>query len=478
MSNVSVLIIEDNLLVAMALRDTLAGDRFGVTLVEDGKGAEKALAEGAYHIAILDMMLPDTDGRTLLKKWQEAYPELLVIIMTAYGEVSTAVECIKAGAYDFLTKPVETVLLHNTLENAVEHLDLSREVSALKQLTRLETGTVQEGEIIASCPLMLKTLDTARLISQSDFSCLLIQGETGTGKGAFARTVHKMGNRSSKPFVEVNCSAFPPTLIESELFGHRKGAFTDAKEDKIGLFEIADGGILFLDEIGDMDLSLQAKLLKVIEEQRFRRIGGTGDIQVNVAIIAASNQHLAQMVTEGTFRMDLFYRLNVVPLVLPPLRDRLEDIDALAAHFIAIYSKKFGKRIDGFSAEAQAALKTYHWPGNVREFRNVVERGCLLTQTNAIERGLLLFPGDLQATHNPAPGDVETAAAATTSDAPAADPDALVLPPMPLAEAEKLAITAAMQKAAGNKNEAARILQIHRTTLYKKLEEYKIAVDG
>ena len=264
-----------------------------------------------------------------------------------------------------------------------------------------------------------------------------------------------MGRRRDRPFVEVNCSALPPTLIESELFGHRKGAFTDAKEDRVGLFELADGGTLFLDEIGDMDVALQSKLLKIIEEQRFRRIGGTSDITVDVAIIAATNQHVEELIKINRFRLDLYYRLNVIPLELPPLRDRMEDVDAISKHFIDIYSRKFGKKIKGFSKSAMAAINKYSWPGNVRELRNVVERGCLLAQGQTISDEELMFP-EIHNSGIPAPGDIES------------------LPAMPLAKAEKLVIQAAMDDVEGNKNKAAKILGVNRTTLSKKLEEYGI----
>jgi transcriptional regulator with PAS, ATPase and Fis domain len=247
-------------------------------------------------------------------------------------------------------------------------------------------------------------------------------------------------------------------LIESELFGHVKGAFTDAKDNKIGLFEMADSGTLFLDEIGDMDFNLQAKLLKVMEEQKFRRIGGTKDISVNVAILAATNQNIEKLVEENKFRLDLYYRLNVIPVEIPPLRERLDDISSLADHFIKFFARKFGKNIKSFSDEAFGALKKYSWPGNVREFRNVVERACILTKGDVIDNLEILFPGT---SFKPSVADDASPAVGGISA-------------MPLAEAEKLVMRAAMEEAGGNKNKAASILGVHRTTLYKKLEEYSI----
>jgi len=322
-------------------------------------------------------------------------------------------------------------------------------------------------------------------VAQSDFSCLLITGESGTGKGLLARTIHNLGHRAGKPFIEVNCSALPATLIESELFGHKKGAFTDAKEDKIGLFEMADTGTIFLDEIGDMDIKLQAKLLKVMEEQTFRRIGGSEDIKVNVAIIAATNQDIEKQVKENKFREDLFYRLNVIPIKLPPLRERPDDLKPLSEHFIRFFSRKFGKNIKGVTEPVFAVLRDYDWPGNVREFRNVIERACILSRGELIEDPAVLFPGRMNlcvTTPRPVTAAVaEGSAPSVVSASSGAVPVVVTttgpitsLPAMPLAEAEKLVIQAAMRDAEGNKNKAAAILGLHRTTLYKKLEEYGI----
>lgn len=451
-----ILIVEDNLLVNTAVQDILREEGYEVEAAENGKDAQKILSKNTFNAALLDMMLPDINGRDLLEKWRKEYPDMLIIFMTAHGDIPTAVECLRLGAYDFLTKPVEKPLLLKTVHNAVNHINMAKEVTVLKQLTKREADYSQLGEVIAVSPIMLKTFDMLKVVAQSDFSCLLIKGESGTGKGLLARSIHKMCSRADKPFVEVNCSALPANLIESELFGHKKGAFTDAKEDKIGLFEMADSGTLFLDEIGDMDFNLQAKLLKVMEEQKFRRIGDTRDISVDVAIIAATNQEVEKLVEENKFRLDLYYRLNVIPVDIPPLRDRKEDISALAEYFIKFFSRKFGKKIQGFSEEAMKALKAYAWPGNVREFRNVVERACILTQGELIDNLEILFPSAaIKQPQINQDGEFE-------------------MPAMPLSDAEKLVIKAAMKKAEGNKNKAAGILGLHRTTLYKKLEEYGI----
>lgn len=465
-----VLIVEDNLLVSSAVKEILSDEGYEAVVVDDGKSANAQTAKRQFNVVLLDMMLPDVKGVELLTKWQKEYPDMPVIIMTAHADVSTAVQCLKAGAYDFLEKPVEKPHLLKSVANAIKSAKLQRRVEVLTELSKREIEVAELAcDIVAAKDSELsRTLDLARTVSQSDFSCLFIKGESGTGKGLFARTIHKWGNRSEKPFVEVNCSALPATLIESELFGHVKGAFTDAKDNRVGLFEMADGGTLFLDEIGDMDFGLQAKLLKVIEEQKFRRVGGTADITVNVAIIAATNQDVEKLTAAGKFRVDLFYRLNVIPLELPPLRRRPTDIPVLANHFLAFFSRKFGKSITGFSDSAMKALMALSWPGNVRELRNVVERGCILTKESLIDSPQLLF-ADIQALP---PSGSSGSEASLAEPERQSEPESL--PAMPLAKAEELVIMAAMRKASGNKNEAARILGVHRTTLYKKLEEYHI----
>ncbi len=488
-----ILVVEDNLLVSAAVKDILVEDGFDAVCAESSKEAAAALAKDQFNLVILDMMLPDANGRDLLPVWQKSFPEMLIVMMTAHGDVPTAVDCLRLGAHDFLTKPVEKPLLLKTVHNALKHLTMAKKVDALTELNKREVQTRQSGDVVANSASMRKTLEMLRLVAGSDFSCMLIKGESGTGKGLLARTVHKMGGRAGKPFVEVNCSALPANLIESELFGHKKGAFTDAKEDKVGLFELADTGTIFLDEIGDMDISLQAKLLKAMEEQKFRRIGGTSDISVNVAIIAATNQNVEQRVKEGKFRLDLYYRLNVIPIEISPLRERPEDIQALSEHFLKFFSRKFGKSLKGFGPAAMQALLSYSWPGNVREFRNVVERGCILTSGEIIDNPEILFPYSSSSlgVHSPSPVVAAPAApqaAAPLAAAPAAPAAAVLAPAAPssfdgesfpvmtLAKAEELAIRAALREAKGNRNKAASILGLHRTTLYKKIEDYKIAV--
>ena len=453
-----ILIVEDNILVNMAIQDIAREAGHDVEACDNGKDATKILKNDEIDLVLLDMILPDVRGDQLLTKWKKSYPQLAVIFITAHGDVPTAVDCLKAGAYDFLVKPVDKNVLQKTIEKALEHRKMSEKVDRLTELNSRSTDTkLVLDNVICGAPKMQKTMSLIKLVAQSDFSSVLLEGESGTGKGMLAKYIHKSGRRSKKPFVEVNCSALPASLIESELFGHKKGAFTDAKEDKIGLFEMADGGTLFLDEIGDMDIELQTKLLKVMEEQRFRRIGGTKDIQVDVAIIAATNQNVSKLVEDNKFRLDLYYRLNVIPLELPPLRERKEDIRDLADYFINFFSRKLNKQVSGFSEEVMELLHGYSWPGNVREFRNVVERSCILTSTALIDDPTIVFPGRSHA-----------------MNADSKSQEEMVIPAMPLSQAEQLVIEAAMKEAQGNKNKAAAILGLHRTTLYKKLEEYQI----
>ncbi|MDX9981419.1 MAG: sigma-54 dependent transcriptional regulator [Lentisphaeria bacterium] len=464
MKRLSVLLVEDNALVRVSCAQMLADFGFKVVSAACAEEAKRALAEQSFDVALLDLMLPDANGRELLGPWKDEHPDMPVIIMTAYGDIAKAVECIKAGAYDFLPKPIDRVLLESTLRHAAERTSLAREVEARAKLQERSNENLGFGSIVATGPAMKRAVDLAMRVAQSDFSCMFLHGESGTGKGLFARTLHQLGRRSQKPFVEVNCSALPATLVESELFGYTKGAFTDAKQDKEGLFELADGGTIFLDEIGDMDASQQAKLLKVIEDQSFRRLGGVRDIQVDVAVIAATHQDIEARIEEGRFRLDLFYRLNVIPIELPPLREHPEDIEPLSRRFLEVYSRKFGFPRPEISPETMRRLKEYRWPGNVRELRNVIERGCLLGGKGPITDEHLLFA--------PCCGGDRHAPAATPAPVPeaAAGP----VPLLSMAEAEKRAILRAMDEAKNNKNEAARLLGIHRTTLYKKLVEYGI----
>jgi len=462
MKRLSVLLVEDNALVRISCTQLLGDLGFKVVAAASAAEAGRALETQTFDAALLDMMLPDANGRELLSPWRAEYPDMPVIIMTAHGDIAKAVECIKAGAHDFLPKPIDRVLLESTIRHASEQSHMNRELGARVKLQERIPEAMGFGPILATSPAMERTVNLARRVAKSDFSCVLLRGESGTGKGLFARTLHQMGKRSQQPFVEVNCSALPPTLIESELFGHNKGAFTDAKQDKEGLFELADGGTIFLDEIGDMEVAQQAKLLKVIEDQSFRRLGGVRDIQVDVAIIAATHRNIEEFIEDGRFRLDLYYRLNVIPLDLPPLREHPEDIVPLCERFLELFSKKFGNPRPTISDDTMRMLLGYQWPGNVRELSNMVERACLLVGDGPITNEHLLL----------APCVRNAAAPPAAAPGPDAEDVLGTGRPLSLAEVERRAIRHAMVAAGDNKNEAARILGVHRTTLYKKLVTY------
>jgi two-component system response regulator AtoC len=366
---------------------------------------------------------------------------------------------LKGGAYDYLPKPFEDVQIEKILRNICEKRTVNQQVSYLTKITSGEVGDDSPFGDLASTPSMGPIFEKARKIAQSPNTTVLILGESGTGKGVLAKAIHRASERRDRPFVDINCSAIPGQLMESELFGYEKGAFTDAKNRKAGLLEMAQGGSFFLDEIGDMDANLQAKLLKVLEDKEFRRLGSSRSVKVDVRLIVATHRDLKAMVKSGTFREDLYYRLSVIPFVLPPLRERRECIEILAQTHLAFYSKQLRRSIRGFTPAAMAALREYSWPGNVRELRNLVERCVILTSGNEIDVGdLELSP---LAVSTPSLGN----------ETPAAD-----TPLMSLAESEKRLIIAALKSVQGNRNKAADILKIHRTTLYKKVEEYGLEV--
>jgi two-component system, NtrC family, response regulator AtoC len=455
-----VLIVEDNVLVGVSVREILAHEGYDVVVANDAKEADAALARQAFDVALLDLMLPDAHGRDLLRQWRDAFPDMLIVIMSAYGDITQAVECIKLGAHDFLPKPVERVLLAQTIRNAIGRQALSRQVQALQELNQRDQGRL--GDLIGGSPALTQAMALARRVAESDFSCLFIRGESGTGKGMFAKAIHRIGRRRDRPFVDVNCSALPPALIESELFGHGRGAFTDAKFDKVGLFELADGGALFLDEIGDMDVNLQVKLLKVIEEQTFRRVGETRDRHVDVCIIAATHQNVEALVAEGRFREDLYYRLNVIPLFIPPLREHRSDIPLLCEHFIALYAKKFGCPARRFSDDVMRRFQAYSWPGNVRELRNIVERGCLLAQGEVIGDEHLLLPA----------GGLEAVALRSSDDVAGGDREP---GGVRLRDVEREAIRRALGLAHGNRAGAAGMLGVSRSTLDRKMKQHGLS---
>lgn len=452
-----ILVIEDDELQRKAIHGMLTGWGHRTSACDSLAEGNRLLAEDEFDLVFLDMKLPDGDGIEFLSQKVAEHVHASIVIMTAFADVKTAVKAIKHGAYDYLPKPFEPEHLKKILRNLSERVRLSRNITSLTRTTIGSYNNVwQFGDMIGT-EVMKGIFEKAHKIASRSDSTVLILGESGTGKGMLAKMVHRMSRRADKPFVDINCSAIPAQLVESEIFGYEKGAFTDAKNRKPGLLELADGGTVFLDEIGDMEVNLQSKLLKVIEDKEFRCLGGSRTTRVDVRIIAATSRDLKVLSREGRFREDLFYRLSVVPITLPPLREHRDAILPLAQSYLGAFCREMGREISGFSPQAEEALRTYRWPGNIRELRNVVERSVILTAGNKIEADVLGL-GELS-------GGAESSASATSSVAEDAHIETL-------ADGEKRLILAALQRANGNKNHAAEILAIHRTTLYKKIEEY------
>lgn len=375
-----VLVADDERLMAEMLEEMLRADGMLVETAHTGKEALEKFRSRDFDLVLLDLRMPEMHGLQVLQEMKKEDPNIPVIVITAYGSVDNAVEALKIGAYDFITKPFKIEELRNAVARALEVEQLRREKEYL--LSELQEEFRFEG-VIGESPKMKEVMRMAQLVAKTD-ATVLICGESGTGKELLARSIHYQSNRRDRPFVVVNCGAITETLLESELFGHEKGAFTGAYTRKPGKFELADGGTLFLDEIGEMSPAMQVKLLRVLQERTFERVGGTTSITVDVRIIAATNRDLKKAVREGTFREDLYYRLNVIPIYLPPLRERKEDLPLLCDYLIARHCRKLHKKIRGISPQAMRILRKYHWPGNIRELDNVLERAIILTQDDVI----------------------------------------------------------------------------------------------
>jgi two-component system response regulator AtoC len=374
-----ILVIDDEKLIRWTLEQHLVKEGYEVSTVESAERGLEIINEDTPDLILLDNRLPEMSGLELLEKLNIHDRGLMVIMITAYGMVETAVKAMKHGAYDYISKPFNLDEITFVIKKALEAGSLRSQV---KQLRQEFSGMVDT--IIGECDEMTQLKNLILKISKSDATTVLIQGESGTGKELVAKALHYASARADQPFMAINCAALPVTLLESEMMGHEKGAFTDAKTSKKGLFELADGGTVFLDEIGDMNMSMQAKLLRMLEEKTFKRVGGVKDIKVDVRVVSATNQELVKAMNEGMFRKDLYYRLQVVPIFLPPLRERGRDILLLANHFIEYFNRECHKNVRGISKEAEKILLSHYWPGNVRELKNVIERAMILDIDNEV----------------------------------------------------------------------------------------------
>ena len=444
----AILVVDDDADMREMVHDMLKDRGHQVTTAGSGQEAMKVLSEEDYAVVLTDLRMKGMQGLELLTEIKRLYPDMNVILMTAFGSVETAVEAMKHGASDYLTKPVKKDDLVRVIERVVREASLRREVSRLRKEVHKEYSFHQ---ILGKSKPMRAVFDLIERVADSPTN-VLITGESGTGKELVAKAIHFNSDRKEAPFIPVNCAAIPEQLLESELFGHTRGAFTDAKVDKSGLFEEAQKGSLFLDEISELPLMLQAKLLRAIQEREVRRVGANKPIPVDVRIIAATNLNIGEEVKAKRFRDDLYYRLNVIELKLPPLRDRREDIPLLVDAFLKKCSESRGKAVKGVSEPALAMLMDYGWPGNVRELENVIERAVTLSQ------GEKISPDDLPPAVQGARGDrrvLDEAAEKT----------------LPLHEIEKEYIKKILDKMGGNKYQAAHVLGIDRKTLYRKLGE-------
>ncbi|MEP6947391.1 MAG: sigma-54 dependent transcriptional regulator [Acidobacteriota bacterium] len=447
------MIVDDDRFVRMALGEALRSWNYETVEADRVSSAKRVFAVEEPAIVLLDIDLPDGSGLDVLNEIKESNPDTIAVMITGNVDIDNTVSALRGGAHDFIGKPVKLEELRVTLRNALETRTLRREV---KQARNEQTRGFQFSEIIGDSETMAKAIELARRVAVSDVSSILLNGETGTGKDLFARAIHYASERSEAPYLAINCAALPANLIESELFGYEKGAFTDAKQRKEGLFEQANGGTIFLDEIGEMEISLQAKLLRVLEEGAFRRVGGLKDIALNARIIAASNRDLKRESEAGNFRLDLFFRLSIIQVDIPPLRDRGDDVLQLAQLYIDRANlKRRGKQLRGLSPEVARIFLNYRWSGNVRELRNIIERASILEDGDIVTSAHL--PGDMLS-GLPAGGGVTSS---------------IVLPPngIPLEAVEFELSRQAFERTGGNLTRAAKLLDISRDQLRYKLRK-------
>ena len=458
-----ILIVDDEAFIRENLERILTEDGYRPFSTEKPEDAVKQVGEEEIDLVLLDLNLGATSGLDVLQQMKEVDPDVLVIIITGYGTVESAVEAIKMGAYDYIKKPFKADAIRLIVRLALETQHLRREVRQLRRENK-DPNLLVETEMVGSSHELMQVSRQVREVAKHESATVLITGESGTGKELVAQAIHNLSPRKEKPFVEINCGSLPFNLLETELFGHEKGAFTDAKNRKIGLFEEANGGTIFLDEIGEMDLNLQVKLLRVLEDRKIRRLGGTRNIEIDVRVIAATNRDVKIAIDEKVFREDLYYRLNVFPIHIPPLRERRDDVLPLLDFFIQRFSRDFNKKINEVSRDALDLFKRYSWPGNVRELRNVIERICIM------QNGTIIQPEHL-------PTEIWGGTPMTeTSETFEIPSEGIALEDV-IDDIEKQYIVKALDISGGNVAKTSRILNVPRGTLRYKLRKYDLDPD-
>lgn len=437
----SILVVDDERLIRWSFEKRLQKEDWQVFTASTVKETRKVIIHEEPDVLILDIHLPDGSTLAMIPWIRQAYPDIQILMMTAQGSIESAVSAMKQGVLDYLTKPVDLEDLVQKVKKALELKDLRQKVALLSKKKR-EAVT-----FIAQSPQMLEVLQLAHTAAEREVRTVLLYGESGVGKEVVAHYIHQHSPRAQKPFIAINCGAVPENLLESELFGYERGAFTDAKSQKKGILELANGGVVLLDEVGDMQKNIQVKLLRVLEEWKVRRLGGVRDLDIDVMLIASTNQDLQSAVDEGAFRTDLFYRLNVFPIHIPPLRERREDILPLAKAFLAIFNQRFRREIVGFTPALEEAMLTYPWPGNVRELKNAIERGVILCQQDLLDLAHVFFEEPKEERWG------------KTLD---------------MEENEKQLIQEALRRSKGNISQAAKLLNISRDKLRYKLKKYNL----
>ncbi|MBY0554131.1 sigma-54 dependent transcriptional regulator [bacterium] len=457
-----ILVVDDEESIREFLEIMLKKENYEVTTAEDGLRAKEILSKKSFDMVISDMQMPNMTGIELLKYVKESYPDIVFMMITAFGTTETAVDAMKMGAYDYVTKPFKIDEVRLNIANALRSKNLETEVRVLKK-EMVKEYSFQN--MVGNSPAMHAVFDLVKRVSQAPTN-ILVTGESGTGKEVVAKAIHYNGPLKDRPFVTINCGAIPENLMESEMFGHKKGSFTGTIVDKAGLFEVADGGTLFLDEVGELPMSIQVKLLRAIQERIIRRVGATDDMKVDVRIIAATNRNLEDMVAKGSFRQDLFYRLNVIGIRTPALRERAEDIPLLANHFLKKYNEKLNKAIAGISTEAMEILKGYNYPGNVRELENMIER------TVALEAGSTVLPESLPPIVNTTSGRKMASSNEIEMGDNGLDLDKV------MGQIEKELLIKAIHAAGGVKKKAAKLLHISFRSMRYRIEKYNLGVVG